>query len=389
MIKNNRNKMKSKKYLILPIIILVIVLLSGNFCFAQGTASAADTSLFASLMTIDWILIGFSLMLLLIIVILSNTLHLSMIAHEANEKEKKASSLSALKTLLIIVGLTAFITTDASAANSGLPEWLSGIRITMYILIIIELITILVIINWIKYFTGIEEYKRNQKILNKGKEWSFSKLWIALNKLRPIEEEGDLDTGHSYDGIRELDNATPPWFTYSFIASIIIAGIYMYTYHIAYSAPNQLEEYNIEVTEARLAQKAYLSGQGEMVDESNVTMLDASAIAIGKSIYAANCVACHGSDGQGGVGPNLTDDYWLHGGNIKDIFKTLKYGVVEKGMKAWKEDFSANQIAQLSSYIKSIHGTNPPGPKAQQGDLYDIKLDLLTSTDSLAKPSVN
>ena len=71
------------------------------------------------------------------------------------------------------------------------------------------------------------------------------------------------------------------------------------------------------------------------------------------------------------VGPNLTDDYWIHKGGIKDIFKTVKYGVPEKGMKAWETDFSPTQLAEISSYIKSIHGTNPANPKEPQGDLYN------------------
>ena len=194
-----------------------------------------------------------------------------------------------------------------------------------------------------------------------------------MNRLKSVEEEESLDIGHSYDGIRELDNATPPWFTVSFIATIIFAFVYMYRYHIAYSAPNQLQEYKMEVAQANADQKAYLASQGNLVDETSVTMLDAAGISAGKGLYTSNCVACHGAAGEGGVGPNLTDDYWLHGGSINDIFKVIKYGVVEKGMKAWQEDFSANQIAQLSSFIKSIHGTNPPGGKEKQGDLFSDK----------------
>jgi cytochrome c oxidase cbb3-type subunit 3 len=83
-----------------------------------------------------------------------------------------------------------------------------------------------------------------------------------------------------------------------------------------------------------------------------------------------NCAPCHGNAGEGSVGPNLTDDYWLHGGSVQSIFKTIKYGVPEKGMKSWKEDLSPAQMAQVTSYIKSLRGTNPPNPKEHQGVLY-------------------
>ncbi|HSC37770.1 MAG TPA: c-type cytochrome, partial [Chitinophagaceae bacterium] len=90
----------------------------------------------------------------------------------------------------------------------------------------------------------------------------------------------------------------------------------------------------------------------------------------GKTVFLQNCSPCHGKSGEGVVGPNLTDDYWLHGGGVKDIFKTIKYGWPEKGMKSWKDDLSPTQIAQLSSFIKSLRGTHPPNGKEQQGELY-------------------
>ena len=87
--------------------------------------------------------------------------------------------------------------------------------------------------------------------------------------------------------------------------------------------------------------------------------------------YKTNCAVCHGVNGEGNVvGPNLTDDHWLHKGSIKDIFKTIKYGVPEKGMKSWAADFSPLQIAQLASYVKSLHGSNPPNAKEKQGELF-------------------
>ncbi|MDP4151438.1 MAG: c-type cytochrome, partial [Bacteroidota bacterium] len=90
---------------------------------------------------------------------------------------------------------------------------------------------------------------------------------------------------------------------------------------------------------------------------------------LGEQFYLANCATCHGKNGEGGVGPNLTDAYWLHGGSINDVFKTIKYGWPEKGMKSWKDDFSPSQIAQIASYVKSLTGSNPPNPKPPQGIL--------------------
>jgi cytochrome c oxidase cbb3-type subunit III len=95
---------------------------------------------------------------------------------------------------------------------------------------------------------------------------------------------------------------------------------------------------------------------------------DAKVLAEGKEIFTGKCVACHGALGEGGVGPNLTDEYWLHGGTINDIFKTIKNGVPEKGMISWKATLKPNEIQSVSNYIASLAGTTPPNGKAPQGD---------------------
>ena len=125
------------------------------------------------------------------------------------------------------------------------------------------------------------------------------------------------------------------------------------------------------MAQAKLEVDSFMKTSASNVDENTVILLtEASDIAAGKDVFAANCAACHGQLGEGTVGPNFADDYWMHGGSIQDIFKSIKYGWVEKGMKSWKEDLSPIQISQLTSFIKSLRGTNPPNGKAPQGDLY-------------------
>ncbi|HWZ05266.1 MAG TPA: c-type cytochrome, partial [Mucilaginibacter sp.] len=123
-----------------------------------------------------------------------------------------------------------------------------------------------------------------------------------------------------------------------------------------------------EMAQADAAKKVYLSHQANQVDENTVKLVtDPTVLASGQTIFKTTCSPCHGINGQGVVGPNLTDDYWLHGNKINDLFKTIKYGVPAKGMPTWEKQLSPKQISDVANYVKSLHGTNPPGAKEPQG----------------------
>jgi cytochrome c oxidase cbb3-type subunit 3 len=187
----------------------------------------------------------------------------------------------------------------------------------------------------------------------------------------PREREGDITLGHNYDGIRELDNHLPPWWINMFALTCIWALGYMWYYHWGGEGPNQEQEYNNSVETAKKEIAIALAGKSNAVDESSVTALtDASALSEGELIYKSVCAACHGQQGEGLVGPNFTDEYWLHGGGIKNVFKVIKYGVPEKGMIAWSAQLKPVDIQKVASYILTLKGTNPPNPKAPQGEIW-------------------
>jgi len=192
--------------------------------------------------------------------------------------------------------------------------------------------------------------------------------WEKINSFKPVEQEVSLDLGHDYDGIRELDNRLPPWWLYGFYGCIVFACVYMWRYHVAHTAPLSGEEYTISVQKAELQKTAFLKNAANLVDENTVKQLTAvSELAAGQKVFETTCFACHGKAGEGGVGPNLTDEYWLHGGSVQEVFKSIKYGWPDKGMKSWKDDFSPAQIAQITSYVRSLQGTHPANAKAPQG----------------------
>lgn len=199
-------------------------------------------------------------------------------------------------------------------------------------------------------------------------------FWDRFNKSVAIEKEAAIITDHDYDGIRELDNSLPPWWKYGFYLTIIWSVAYMVHYHVSKTGPLMIDEYKIQLADAELEMQEYRKKAANLVDETNVVYLEAAAdLGKGKEIFSNLCATCHGAMGEGKVGPNLTDSYWKHGGDIKDIFKTVKLGVSGTGMKSWKADMSPSAMAQVSSYIVSLRGTNPPGGKAPEGDLYSPK----------------
>ncbi|MEQ9286740.1 MAG: cbb3-type cytochrome c oxidase N-terminal domain-containing protein [Cyclobacteriaceae bacterium] len=199
----------------------------------------------------------------------------------------------------------------------------------------------------------------------------WTRLNIKMTGAVPLEQEAAIELNHSYDGIRELDNHLPPWWKYLFYFSIVFSVIYLFVYHISGSLPLQTEEYDMEMALAEEAKTKSGPSETSDIDETNATLtLDPADLSNGKEIYLRNCAACHKETGAGGIGPNLTDEYWLHGGSIKDIFSTIKFGVPDKGMLAWEQLLSPTQIRDAASFIKSLEGTNPENAKAPQGDLY-------------------
>lgn len=223
----------------------------------------------------------------------------------------------------------------------------------------------------------------------KEKSFNWKKIWNKLNSFKPIREEADIDMGHDYDGIRELDNRLPPWWLWGFYICIIVSVIYLWRFHVSHTGPSSIQELQIAMQEAEEQRAVFLGKAKNNVNENTVTQLtDASDLDAGKKVFTTTCAACHAVDGGGNaVGPNLTDDYWLHGGSVKDIFKTITYGWPDKGMKSWKDDYSPLQIQQITSYVMSLHGTKPATPKEPQGEIY--KPTDAPATDSAANKATD
>lgn len=216
------------------------------------------------------------------------------------------------------------------------------------------------------YFEG-----RQQPAKEKKKSVLWAKIKQYLTRSTPIEKENEiLLADHNFDGIRELDNRIPPWFSGLFYVTILFAIWYMIYYHVIGAGPLQEQEYAEEVRAAEI-KKAELVKSGALINEETVTFLsDQTSLNEGKEIFTKNCVACHAADGGGLVGPNLTDDYWIHGGGIKNVFKVIKYGVTNKGMLAWQNQLNPKQMQAVASYVISLHGTKPANPKAPEGEIW-------------------
>lgn len=210
-------------------------------------------------------------------------------------------------------------------------------------------------------------------VKGKQKQSWFQKFWDDFNATVPLESEADIDTGHDFDGIRELDNHLPPWWKGLFYACVVWGVVYMVVYHVTDSFPLQQGEYQAELAQAEEhARILKVSQPAEAIDENTLEYTaDEAILTRGKTVFTSNnCGSCHRADGGGNsIGPNLTDEYWLHGGSIKDVFNTVNKGVVEKGMPAWGKVMSPKDVRDVAFYIISLKGSNPPDAKKPQGEL--------------------
>jgi cytochrome c oxidase cbb3-type subunit 3 len=239
------------------------------------------------------------------------------------------------------------------------------LAVFLFLLVAIEIVSSAV--DNITYHLLTEEQKKQ---LDEAQSIPFTESAFyknILNKLtrtKTIEQESDVMLDHNYDGIRELDNVLPPWWVYLFYGTIIFGAIYIVRYQIM-DGNNQVQEFQTEMQEAKVAVAEYLKTAPDMMSKEKVTLLtDATSLAAGKAIYTANCVACHRPDGGGQIGPNLTDNYWILGGGIKNVFNTVMEGGRDgKGMVAWKASIKPSDIQKVASYVLSLQGTNPKDAK--------------------------
>ena len=369
-----------------------------------SVASIAQTNTIALKPTttnyMEGLMITVALLLVVVVWILAQVL--MMVSKKAVEISKQVASKAMMifvvvmgslfsknlsaQTNSVIADSTKAVTTDFYGGLSYNTFW------TMASVIFLELLVVFLLVLFIRnIFRAIHPI---EKIIVAGKVQTDSwlvKTWHQLDKqfftkAVPLEKEADMLLDHNYDGIKELDNALPPWWKYGFYITIVVAVFYVLKFEVWHTGMNPTEEYNAEMTIAKTEIDAYLATAKENVDENTVTELDAAGNAAGKAIFAKTCVPCHLAEGQGLVGPNLTDEYWIHGGGIKDIFKTIKYGFPDKGMQSWQTTYSPVEMQQLSSYIRSLRGTNPPNPKAPQGDLYK---EVAVSLDTTATGKIN
>ncbi len=245
---------------------------------------------------------------------------------------------------------------------------------------IIALLLVLVMIYMIKVLNILSldwEKQRAEKlgIAYKPRPSFWSRFAQKVNASIPLEQEKEVELDHNYDGIRELDNHLPPWWKWLFYATIAWSFVYIIAFHVMDSLPLQISEYDQEVAAAE--EQVRLLRASQPVAEVDVNTLvfskdSTTLIDHGKKVFLDNnCGSCHGVDGGGNtIGPNLTDVYWLNGGGIKNVFTTVKNGVVEKGMPAWGRTLKPQEVRDVSYFILSLQGTTPTNPKAPQGEVF-------------------
>ncbi|EKB49252.1 cbb3-type cytochrome c oxidase N-terminal domain-containing protein [Cecembia lonarensis] len=285
---------------------------------------------------------------------------------------------------MLLAGMLASLPTFAQTSDMN---WVNNLKemdssqLTLLVILAVILgviILLLILMIYLMSFMVTVFKRENPALAAEPSWWDEFKLKYITGKMKPVggKEEKDLMLDHSYDGIVELDNHMPPWLANIFYITIAFAVVYFTYFSVLGLGKTQIEEYEEELRIAAIEAEQRSALALSTIDENTVVFDNTTAaINSGKSIYDANCAACHASDGGGGIGPNFTDEYWIHGGSINDIFRVVKYGVIEKGMIPWQDQLSPEEMQNVSSYILTLVGTTPANPKAPEGERYEPAIE--------------
>lgn len=301
--------------------------------------------------------------------------------------------------LILLAGIFSSLPAMAQTSEVSWFSQLQQMESTQLTLLVIMgvvlgvIVLLLILMIYLMSFMVAVFKKENPETANEPSWWDEFKLKHITGRLKPAggKEEKALLLDHSYDGIVELDNHLPPWLVNVFYVTIAFGVIYFTYYTVLGIGQTQIEEYSEEQRIAAIQIAEWNALALTSIDENTVTFDPTpQALESGQKIYDTNCVACHASDGGGGIGPNLTDEYWIHGGSISDIFSIVKYGVVEKGMIPWQDQLSPEEMQNVSSYILTLVGTTPLNPKAPEGEKYEPAIeqpiDVLTEDELELEP---
>lgn len=335
---------------------------------AQGAAENAATIGETGIPDV-WVLV---ILLSIIFIMLLFVRGIAYSIADLNKRLDESSTTSiggAAKSLLTILAFGAALTASAQPETPQMGEEfvLTNTMLGLLIFVILFLFVTILLMR--------SAYKNLAKLMHAQGHTEVPLKLNFINTLHltdrvAVEKEDSVMLDHDYDGIRELDNNLPPWWKYMFYATILFAVVYLVRFHVTGTGPTSEQEYLAQM-EAAMAMKEAVGADEDAITEDNVTLVtDPVLWEKGAKIFGANCATCHGQNGEGGTGPNLTDKYWKHGGGIKNIFSTIKYGVPEKGMIPWESQLSPENIQIVASYIVSIEGTNPPDAKAPEGELW-------------------
>lgn len=347
------------------------------------------------------VMLGVIVMLAFVIIAMSEFVKAGAslkVKQSKNESSKTKNTIAMIAFGLLSVTAMAQDATAPAADAAAVPEvpfnyWGLG-AITFFVMLSVIIVELIMV--YLLYRTGISLIRKESDYTKTVAEKAAAALMEteimrSITDAQSPEVEAALLMDHDYDGIQELDNNLPPWWKYGFYLTIVVGVIYLINYHVLHTGKTQAQEYDQEVVDAERKIAEYKKANANLVDESNVTALtDAAAISSGKGVYIANCAMCHGDAGEGkeGLGPNLTDDYWIHKGGIVNVFKSIKYGWTDKGMKAWEQDLKPLEIQQIASYILSIRGTNPANAKAPEGELWVEEGTAPLAADSVKSDSL-